>query len=88
MPRHPNSSAGRGLGARAKGNYGQENKGSKSPFKGPSPMETRAPGERANNRPSGPSIRGGSQNQSGGGKPKDTIDKASRGDLAKHLGRN
>lgn len=68
-------------------NYGQENRGSKSPFKGPSPMETQAPGERANNRPKGPSVRGGSQNQGGGGEPSEMVDKASRDDLAKHSGR-
>lgn len=68
-------------------NFGQENRGSKSPFKGPSPMETMAPGERANNRPKGPSIRGGSQNQTGGGTPSETVDSASQKDLAKHSGR-
>lgn len=88
MARHPNSSAGRGLGARAKGNFGQEHKGSKSPFGGASPMETAAPGEHANNRPSGPSIRGGSQNQGGGGKPSESLDRTSKNDVRKHSGRN
>lgn len=69
-------------------NYGQEHRGAKSPFKSASPMETRAPGERANNRPKGPSLRDSDANQSGGGKPSETVDRASRTDLAKHLGRN
>ena len=69
-------------------NFGQENKGRKSPFAGSSPMETRAPGERWDNRPKGPSLRESNQNQSGGGKPADTVDRADRGDVAKHSGRD
>lgn len=69
-------------------NYGQEHKGAKSPFSSPSPMETRAPGERWDNRPKGPSLRDSNQNQSGGGKPADTVDRADRGDVAKHTGRD
>jgi hypothetical protein len=69
-------------------NYGQVNKGSKSPFSGPSPMETRAQGERFGNRPNGPSLRGGSQNQSGGGEPSETVDRESMKDVRKHTGRN
>lgn len=68
-------------------NFGQENRGSKSPFKGPSPMETQAPGERANNRPKGPSLGGRGANQSGGGEPCEVVDGASQKDLAKHSGR-
>lgn len=68
-------------------NFGQQNRGGKSPFK-PSPMETCAPGEHADNRPKGPSLKGGSQNQSGGGKPADTIDTADRRDVAEHSGRD
>lgn len=68
-------------------NFGQENRGSKSPFKGPSPMETRAPGERMGNVPKGPSIRSGSQNQGGGGEPSESLDKVSREDVSKHGGR-
>lgn len=69
-------------------NYGQQNRGSKSPFGGPSPMETCAQGERANNRPKGPSIRGGSQNQSGGGEPSEVVDEVSARDVKKHTGRD
>ncbi|MDE2467954.1 MAG: hypothetical protein KGL35_04245 [Bradyrhizobium sp.] len=69
-------------------NYGQQNRGGRSPFAGPSPMESCAQGERANNRPKGPSIRGGSQNQSGGGEPGDTVDGADREDVRKHTGRD
>ncbi|MDE2105362.1 MAG: hypothetical protein KGL39_49505 [Patescibacteria group bacterium] len=81
--RHPNSSAGSGLGGRAKGNFGQQNKGSKSPMSGASPMETAAPGERWKNQPKGPSIRGGR-----GLEAQPTVDKVSRADVAKHTGRN
>lgn len=88
MARHEHSAAGRGLGERTKGNYGREHKGSKSPFAGASPMETSAPGERWNNRPKGPSLRGGEQAQSGGGTPAETVDRVSRGDVAKHTGRD
>lgn len=87
MARHPHSSAGRGLGTRSKGNFGQENAGGKSPFK-PSPMETCAPGEGYGNRPKGPSLKGGSQNQSGGGEPSDSIDRVSKKDVARHSGRD
>ncbi len=88
MARHPHSSAGRGLGERAKGNYGQEHKGSRSPFSGASPMETAAPGEKWANQPKGPTTRTGSTNQSGGGEPRQVVDKVSRGDVAKHSGRD
>ena len=88
MPSHPNSSSGRGLGPRAKGNFGQENPGTKNPFKSPSPMETCAQGEGYGNQPKGPSLRGGSQNQSGGGEPMDAIDKESRKDVKRHSGRD
>ena len=46
-------------GTKALAEWARENrtKGSRSPFKGASPMETRAPGERANNLPRGPSNR-------------------------------
>ena len=88
MARHPHSSAGRGMGSRAKGNFGQVNKGSKSPFGGASPMEICAPGEYMSNRPKGPSLRGGSQNQSGGGEPADSIDKTSKKDVGRHSGRD
>ncbi len=77
---HPKEGSGRN-------NYGQENKGGKSPFTA-SPMETRAPGERWGNRPKGPSLRASSQNQSGGGKPRDTVDSADRKDVAAHTGRD
>ncbi len=83
MARHPNSSAGRGLGARTKGNYGQQQSGSKNPFKGASPMETMAPGCSPKDYPKGPSMRGGSQNQSGGGEPADSIDRTSRKAVAR-----
>jgi hypothetical protein len=86
-PTHPNSSAGRGLGPRAKGNFGQENAGTKDPFRNPSPMETMAQGERYKNQPTGPSVKGGSQNASGGGKPRDAIDRESKKDLKRHTGR-
>lgn len=69
-------------------NFGQENRGNRSPFGGASPMETRAPGERWDNRPKGPSLRASSQNQGGGGKPSETVDAAVRKDVAKHTGRN
>jgi hypothetical protein len=88
MPSHPNSSAGRGLGPRTKGNYGQNRAGSKNPFKGASPNETNAPGENYDNCPKGPGMRGGSQNQSGGGEPMDAIDKTSRKDVGRHSGRD
>lgn len=88
MARHPHSSAGRGLGSRSKGNYGQEHKGSKSPFRGASPMETRAPGERYSNQPRGPRLGSSGANQGGGGKPSESLDRASRKDEAKHLGKN
>jgi len=69
-------------------NFGQEHKGGKSPMSGPSPMETAAQGERWDNRPRGPSLRDSAQNQSGGGKPADTVDRADRKDVAKHSGRD
>jgi hypothetical protein len=86
MPSHKNSSAGRGLGPRAKGNFGQENASTNNPFKSRSPMETSAQGEGYGNQPKGPSVKGGSQNQSGGGEPTDTVDKESRKDEKKHYG--
>ena len=88
MPSHKNSSAGRGLGPRAKGNFGQENSSTTNPFKSASPMETMAQGERANNVPKGPSLKGGSQNQSGGGEPSDSIDEESRKDVKRHTERD
>jgi len=88
MPSHPNSSAGRGLGSRAKGNYGQNRAATKDPFRNPSPNETAAQGEGYGNRPKGPSLRGGSQNQSGGGEPMDSIDRESRKDVKRHSGRD
>ena len=69
-------------------NFGQEHKGRKSPFGGPSPMETAAPGERWHNQPRGPSLRESNQNQSGGGKPRDTVDAADRRDVREHTGRD
>ena len=83
MARHPNTSAGRGLGERSKGNYGQEHKGSKSPFRGESPMETAAPGEHFKNVPRGPSLRGDSSLAVQPG-----VDKASRRDVRLHTGRD
>lgn len=68
-------------------NYGQENRGSKSPFKSASPMETRAPGERPNNRPSGPRLGSSSVNQGGGAEPSQSLDRASGRDEAAHSGR-
>lgn len=87
MPSHPHSSAGRGLGPRTKGNYGQENSSTTNPFKSRSPMETFAQGG-GRDVPKGPSLRGGSQNQSGGGEPADAIDRESRKDVKRHSGRD
>lgn len=84
MPSHPNSSAGRGLGPRTKGNFGQENPSTKNPFKSASPMETAAQGEGYGNQPKGPSLKGGSQNQSGGGEPSGSIDRESKKDVGRH----
>ncbi len=78
---HPKEGSGRN-------NFGQEHRGAKSPFAGPSPMETAAQGERWGNRPKGPSLRASAQNQSGGGKPRDTVDAADRKDVAAHTGRD
>jgi hypothetical protein len=78
---HPREGSGRN-------NFGQQNRGGKSPFAGPSPMETAAQGERWNNRPKGPSLRNSAQNQSGGGKPRDTVDGAVRKDVDAHTGRD
>lgn len=72
----------------SRNNFGQENRGSKSPFAGASPMETRAPGERWDNRVKGPSVRASSQNQGGGGKPSETVDAAVRRDVEAHTGRD
>ncbi len=69
-------------------NFGQVNRGSKSPFGSASPMETSAPGERWRNQPNGPSLRESSQNQSGGGKPRDTVDGADKRDVREHTGRD
>ena len=69
-------------------NFGQEHKGRKSPFAGSSPMETRAPGERWDNRVKGPSLRSSAQNQGGGGLPSETVDRSDRKDVAKHTGRD
>lgn len=88
MPTHKHSSAGRGLGPRAKGNFGQENSSTKNPFKSASPMETCAQGEGYGNQPKGPSLKGGSQNQSGGGEPGDSIDRESKKDVARHTERD
>ena len=88
MASHPHSSAGRGLGSRTKGNFGQENSSTKDPFKSASPMETCAQGEGYGNQPKGPSLRGGSQNQSGGGEPADSIDRESAKDVKRHSGRD
>lgn len=82
MARHEHTSAGRGLGERAKGNFGQEHKGSRSPFAGPSPMETAAPGQNRP-QPKGHSIRGGRDLE-----PQQVVDRASERDVAKHSGRN
>ncbi len=82
MARHEHTSAGRGLGDRAKGNFGQEHKGSRSPFAGPSPMETSAPGQ-DRKPPRGPSLRGGRDLE-----VQEVVDRTSRGDVAKHGGKN
>lgn len=76
-----------GRKGKSRHNFGQQNRGSKSPFK-ESPMETCAPGEGYGNRPKGPTLKGGQQNQSGGGKPSDTVDTADRRDVARHSGRD
>ncbi len=82
MARHEHTSAGRGLGERTKGNFGQEHKGGRSPFAGPSPMETSAPGQNRP-QPKAPSLRGGRDLE-----PQPVIDRSSRGDEAKHSGKN
>lgn len=88
MARHPNSSAGRGMGPRAKGNMGQQRSGAKNPFKGMSPTETCAPGCYPGEYAKGPYVRAGSQNQSGGGEPMDVVDRTSRKDVGRHSGKN
>jgi hypothetical protein len=88
VPRNPNSSAGRGLGPRAKGNFGSNRGSTKDPFRNASPNEASAPGENYSNLPKGPTRNGGSQNQSGGGQPKDAIDRESMKDVKRHTERD
>ena len=84
-PRRKGVHASEGSGRQ---NFGQVSRGARSPFAGPSPMEQAAPGEHAGNVPKGPSVRKSSQNQSGGGKPRDTVDAAVRRDVEEHTGRD